>query len=326
MHTLRWGILGTARINRSIIPPLHASSRNEVAAVASRSRDRAEAFAEQWEIPTIHTSYEALLADPSIDVIYNPLPNHLHAEWTVKAAQAGKHVLCEKPIALTVAELDAVAEAAKQAGVVVTEAFMYRHQARTLKVKALVDDGHIGEVHVIRGAFTFTLGPQHKTRLDPAMGGGSLWDVGCYPVSYARFITGSEPQSVFAQQVVSDSGVDLTFTGQLRFPDGILAQFDSGFRSSFRMYMEIVGSTGTLFIPKAFKSEPLSTIHIRRNFDSDIVTVTDAEHLYLAEIEDLAEAILTGNTPRVSLAESRANTQTITALYASAQTNQPVHL
>lgn len=326
MRTLRWGILSTARINRSLIPPLHASPRNEVAAVASRSLERAQAFGDKWEIPQVYDSYEALLADPSIDVVYIPLPNHLHATWTIKAAQAGKHVLCEKPIALTVADVEAIEAAAKANNVVVAEAFMYRHQARTLRIKALIDDGIIGDVNVIKGGFTFTLKPEHKIRLDPTMGGGSVWDVGCYPISFARYIAGGEPKEVYGQHVLSDTGVDLAFTGHMRFANNILAQFDSGFNSSFRMYMEIVGSTGTLFIPKAFKPEAQSVIHVHRNFDSETIEVEGDELLYLGEVEDLADAILMGQAPRVTLAESRGNTATITALYESARRNAPVRL
>lgn len=326
MRKLRWGILSTARINRSLIPPLHASARNDVVAVASRSLDKATAFAEKWKISQVYDSYEAMLADSSIDVIYNPLPNHLHAPWTIKAAQAGKHVLCEKPLALTVADVEAIAEAAEEANVVVAEGFMYRHQARTLKVKSLIDDGLIGDVNIIKGGFTFTLQPKHKIRLDPTMGGGSIWDVGCYPISFARYIAGHEPEVVYGQQVLSDTGVDLAFSGHMRFPNNILAQFDSGFNSSFRMYMEIVGSSGTLFIPKAFKPESRSVIHLHRNFDSEIIEVKGDELLYAGEVEDLADAILTGKTPQVTLAESRGNAQTIVALYESARTNAPIYL
>src|SRR5437016_5396791 len=157
MNKLRWGLLSTARINRALLPPLRSSERNILTAVASRELDRAQAYADERNIPRVFGSYEAMLADPDVDVIYNPLPNSMHTEWTVKAAQAGKHVLCEKPLANTVEEVDAITEAAKKAGVVVMEAFMYRHHPQTLKVKELVDGGAIGKLQLIRGSFTFKM-------------------------------------------------------------------------------------------------------------------------------------------------------------------------
>ena len=176
---LNWGLLSTARINRALIKPLNASKRTRLLAVASRSQSSAEAYAREWKIPRAHGSYEALLNDPEIDVIYNSLPNHLHTEWTIKALRAGKHVLCEKPIALTLAELDAMSQAAQETGKVLAEAFMYRHHAQTLKVKEIVDGGELGRIQLIKGAFTFTLTHEDDIRLNQETGGGSIWDVGC---------------------------------------------------------------------------------------------------------------------------------------------------
>ncbi len=178
---LRWGLLGTARINRMVIPPLRASAGNRLLAVASRDLARATGYAKEWGIERAHGAYEALLADPEIDAVYIPLPNHLHAEWTIRAARAGKHVLCEKPLALTVAEVDAMGAAARESGVVLAEAFMYRHHPQTLKVKELVDAGAIGPVRFVRGTFSFPLTRPDDVRLRPEWGGGCLWDVGCYP-------------------------------------------------------------------------------------------------------------------------------------------------
>ena len=190
---LRWGLLGTARINRMVIPPLRASAGNRLVAVASRDLARARGYAQEWGIERAHGAYEALLADPGIDAVYIPLPNHLHAEWTIPAARAGKHVLCEKPLALTVAEVDAMGAAAREGGVVLAEAFMYRHHPQTLKVKELVDAGAIGPVRFVRGTFSFPLTRPGDVRLQPEWGGGCLWDVGCYPLSFTRFVLGREP-------------------------------------------------------------------------------------------------------------------------------------
>ena len=177
--TLNWGLLSTARINNALIPPLQFSKPNHLLAVASRSQENADIYAKEKKISRAYGSYEALLADPEIDVIYNPLPNHLHAEWTIKAVEAGKHVLCEKPLALSVDEVDAIHAAAHKHGRVVAEAFMYRHHPQTLKVQELVQSGSIGTLKLIRGSFSFILDREEDIRLlDPAMGGGSIWDVG----------------------------------------------------------------------------------------------------------------------------------------------------
>ena len=322
---LRWGLLSTAHINRSVIPPLRLSPRNELVAVASRDKARADAYAQKWEIPVTYGSYEALLADPNIDVIYNPLPNGMHAEWTIKAAQAGKHVLCEKPIGVTPEEVDAMADAAQKAGVYVTEGFMYRHHPQTLKVKQLLDEGTIGKVRLVRGSFTFNIAREDDIRLNKALIGGSIWDVGCYPISYARYIIGTEPVEVFGQQVTSQSGVDETFVGQMRFPGDVYAQFDCGFRAPFRTHIEIVGSAGVITIPRPFK--PNDQDQVILNIGDTVQTVvSDSEVLYLGEVEDIADAILTGKTPRISLAHSRANVAAIVALLQSAREGKPVTL
>ncbi|MCL5998221.1 MAG: Gfo/Idh/MocA family oxidoreductase [Chloroflexi bacterium] len=321
-RVLRWGLLSTAHINRSVIPPLRMSPRNRLVAVASRDQARAEAYAQKWEIPCAYGSYEALLADPEIDVIYNSLPNSMHAEWTIKAAQAGKHVLCEKPLAVTVDEVDAIAAAAKRHGVFVTEAFMYRHHPQTLQAKELVDSGAIGKLRLVRGAFTFNIAREDDIRLNKELAGGSIWDVGCYPISYARFIAGAEPTEVFGWQVTSRSGVDETFNGQMRFPGDVYAQIDSGFRAPFRTHIEIVGSEATLSVPRPFKPNPVGQILLTRGDDVQTIA-SDKEELYLGEVEDIASAILDGKSPRISLADSRANVATIVALLKSAREDKP---
>lgn len=321
--TLNWGLLSTAHINRSLIPPLRASKRNHLLAVASRTQQSAGAYAKEWKIPRAHGSYEALLADPEIDVIYNPLPNHLHAEWTIKAVEAGKHVLCEKPLALSVAEVDAIAAAAEKHRRVVAEAFMYRHHPQTLEAQELVRGGSLGALKLLRGSFSFKLEREGDIRLDPAMGGGSIWDVGCYPISYMRTIVRSEPVEVFGWQVTGQTGIDDTFVGQLRFERDIYSQFDSSFVIPYHSYMEIVGSEATLIIPNPFKPGLNEKIFVAREGKTETVKVRGQE-LYLGEVEDMADAILTGKTPRVSIQDSRANVAVITALLESARTNTPV--
>lgn len=319
---LRWGLLSTARINSALIPPLRASGRSQLLAVASRKPEQAQAYASEWDIPRALGSYEALLDDPEIDVIYNPLPNHLHAEWSIKAMRAGKHVLCEKPIALTLDEMDQMMTTAKETRKVLAEAFMYRHHPQTLKVKELVESGALGVLKLIRGAFTFTLSSERDVRLVPEMGGGSIWDVGCYPINYTRFITGAEPLEVFGMQVRGPTGIDEAFTGTMRFPGGVLAQFDCGFTSPLRWWMEIVGSEATLNIPSPFKPGYHEKLYLQRGDQTETIVVAGRE-LYIGEVEDMADAILVGKAPRLSLKDSLGNVRTILALLESAKTNRP---
>ena len=178
MANLRWGILGTARINRRLIPAIRAARRSSLAAVASRDRQRAEAFARAWEIPQAVAGYQRLLDDPSIDAVYIPLPNSEHVTWTVAAIAAGKHVLCEKPLALDPAHVDQIAVAARAAGICVEEGFMYRHEPLTARVLELVRGGAVGAVRAIVAGFTYTQTGAADVRLDPALGGGALWDIG----------------------------------------------------------------------------------------------------------------------------------------------------
>jgi predicted dehydrogenase len=187
---LRWGLLSTARINKALFTPLRTSKRNRLLAVASRSQEKAGAYAHEKKIQLAYGSYEALLADPEIDVIYNSLPNHLHAEWTIKAVEAGKHVLCEKPLALSTDEVDSMDTAAEKYGKVVAEAFMYRSHPKTLKVKEIVDSGELGQVKIVRSSFTFVMTNPNDYRWKPEMGGGGLWDIGCYPLSYPASCSG----------------------------------------------------------------------------------------------------------------------------------------
>ena len=322
---LNWGLLSTARINRALIPPLRVSKRNQLLAVGSRSQASAEGYAREWKIPRAHGSYEALLADPEIDVIYNPLPNHLHTEWTIKAVEAGKHVLCEKPLALSVDEVDAVQQAARKHGRVVAEAFMYRHHPQTLRVQELARNGSIGTLKLIRGSFSYVLNHEGDVRLDPAMGGGSIWDVGCYPISYARTVVGESPREVFGWQVIGPTGIDETFVGQMQFAGNVLAQFDSSFVIPLHWFMEIIGSEGTLNIPNPFKPGINEKIYLTRGDKTETIKIKGQE-LYIGEVEDVADAILLGKEPRISLNDSRVNVGMISALLESARIGKPMRV
>lgn len=322
---LNWGLLSTAKIIQRVLPALRDSKRNRLYAVASRNQETANSYARQWKIPKAFGSYEAMLAAPEIDIVYNPLPNHLHAEWTIKAIRAGKHVLCEKPFALTVDEVDRVEKAADGAGKIVAEAFMYRHHPQTLKVKQMVDEGVLGKVKLIRGSFTYQFTRQENYRADPAMGGGALWDIGCYPLSYARTMLGMEPLEVFGWQVTGVSGIDDSFIAQMRFPGEVHVQFDCSFAVPYHTFMELVGDEGTLIIPMPFTPQSKEYLFLTRRGKTEKITVK-APGLYHGEVEDLADAILLGKPPRISLRDTRANTRAILALFESARTGKPVAL
>lgn len=322
---LKWGLISTARINRALIEPLRSSERNELLAVASRSLEKAQEYAAEWDIPKAYGSYQAMLDDPEIAVVYNSLPNSLHTEWTVKALQAGKHVLCEKPLATTLEEVDAMQAAAQSTGKYLAEAFMYRHHPQTLKVKELVDSGVLGDVRLIKGDFTFNISDEGDVRLNPELGGGSIWDVGCYPINYTRYIMGGEPQEAFGWQLTGKSGVDEVFTGQLRFAGDVFAQFDSGFRSPYRSRFEIVGSEASMVVPQPFKPGLDDEILIGKGDEFESIKMPKQE-LYLGEVEDMADAILSGTPPRISLEDSRGNVEVILALLHSAQIGAPVKL
>ena len=269
MRQLNWGVLGAANINRSVVPAIQASETGRVAAIASRDAGKAEAAAREYGIPTFYGSYEELLRDPGIDAVYIPLPNHLHMEWTIRAAEAGKHVLCEKPIALNAAEAREMAEACARAGVKLAEAFMYRHHPRMERIRAVIAAGEIGDIRGIHGVFTFNnAADKGNVRYRAAWGGGSVYDVGCYPISAARFFLGAEPVAATAHAFFSPEhdGVDMMCAGLLEFPGGVALTFDCGMWADFRNRLEIVGTDGRIDIPGAFlpnKGEPDFIVYAR---------------------------------------------------------------
>ncbi len=253
------------------------------------------------------------------------MPNHLHAEWTIKALHAGKHVLCEKPFALTLADVDAMSQAAQETGKVLTEAFMYRHHEQTLKVKEIVDSGVLGKLQLIKGTFTFTLLREGNFRWVEEMGGGSIWDVGCYPISYARMIVGAEPVEVSGWQVTGQGGSDDSFYGQMRFKDGVHMQFDCGFKSPSRAFIEIVGTEATLNVPHPFKPGLKNEISLNRDGETQTIKIKGGE-LYSGEVADMCNAILKQRPPLISLADSRGNIAAILGLIRSAKSGKSITL
>ena len=250
---LRWGVLSTARIGKKAVnPAIQASENGDLVAVASRDADRARAFAEETGIPTSYGSYEELLADENIDAIYNPLPNSLHKEWTIRAAEAGKHILCEKPLTLSAAECREMTDAASKAGVKLMEGFMYRFHPRTNQALEMLHDGAIGDIKQIRSSFTFKLDRPNDIRWDLDLGGGALMDLGCYCVDFSRRVAKEEPVEVRAMANFGDTGVDKQVAGSMRFESGLLAHFDCALTMDRTEVFHILGSDGHLRVLDAF--------------------------------------------------------------------------
>lgn len=320
---LRWGLLGTARINRLLIPAIRATGRSVVHSVASRDPARAAAYAAGWEIPRVD-SYDGLLGS-DIDIVYVPLPNSLHVPWTVRALEAGKHVLCEKPLALSPEGVDAVADASARSGRIATEGFMYRHHALTRRVQEVVSSGGIGEVRSIAGAFSYPRSREDDVRLDPNLGGGALWDVGCYPVSYAQLIAGADVASVTGRHQLGPTGVDEQFSAVITYANGASAQASASFRDPYRTFMRIVGTVGTIEIARPFRPEPIDAFSLTRDGVRDTIEVV-GHPIFVDEIFDIEDAALGGKPPRMSLGESRTLATTLGALIASARTGRPIHV
>ena len=338
----RWGLLSTARINERLIPCLNRSKRNELIAVASRRQDTANRYAEEHGISKAYGSYEEMLADPDIDVVYISLPNGLHTEWSLRCAEAGKHVLCEKPLALSVEEVDQLLEAAGRCGVTIQEATMMRFHSQTSYVRDLIAQGAIGEVRMGRGLFTFTLERPGDIRLDPAMGGGSVWDLGSYCVSFARTVLQAQPVEVHAVEVAGPTGIDLSFSGHLRFPKGTFFHFFSSFASFTQVDADLLGTAGYLHLDLPWVNRENQPATVRLVSEAGIKEATTFGdglsnrsterrvfadvNAYQDEVESMAATVLDGADPVVTLEDSRANVAAITALYRSAREGRPVVL
>lgn len=322
---LRWGLLSTARINQALIKPIQTSKRSILIAVGSRSPAKAAEYATTWGIPQYFSSYEELLEDPDIDIIYNSLPNSLHADWSINAMQHGKHVLCEKPMTTSLSDMDKLITVAKETEMIITEAFMYRHHPQTLLVKRLLDEGQIGKIQLIQGAFCYTNTRPNDVRFDPRLGGGCLWDVGCYPISYARYLTGKEPIEVYGHQILGKTGIDIFFAGQLSFPDDVVVQFECSFTSPFKAEMEITGEKGRLKIKVPFKPGMAEELLLDKNGQLKTIKV-EGKQLYSGEVEDIENAIIHGKPPRISCSDSRGNIAAIEGLYKSVKLHKPIIL
>jgi xylose dehydrogenase (NAD/NADP) len=318
-----WGILSTADINRKVIPGAHASEKVELIAVASRDLGRAEEYAREWEIDRAYGSYEALLEDDDVEAVYISLPNTLHCEWSIRALDAGKHVLCEKPMSRHVGDVESAFDAAERNGRVLMEAFMYRHNPQTKRLRELVDEGAIGDVRLIRSCFSYSLYDAENIRLRTDVEGGSLMDVGCYCLSGSRLLAG-EPEQVYGQQFVGQSGTDWVFTGTMRFPDDVFAQFDCGTALPERDELEAIGSDGSLFLDDPWHSgEPV--IELRRDTGVERIEVEPADS-YRLQIENLSDAIRGAAEPLLGREDALGQVRAIDALYRSAATGAAISL
>ena len=285
---MKWGIVSTADINRKVIPGAHASEKVDLVAVASRDQARAEAYAAEWEIPRAYGSYEALLGDPEIEAVYISLPNTMHAEWSIKAMEAGKHVLCEKPFTRHPEEVDEAFDVAEKTGRLLSEAFMYRHNPQTKRLADLVAGGAIGELRLVRSVFSYSLYDADNIRLRTDLEGGALMDVGCYCVSGSRLL-GGEPVAVKGEAWYGPSGTDWVFGGVLRFPNDVLATFDCGTAMPNRDELEAIGSEGSILL-----DDPWHCVHpvieLRRGDAVERIEL-EREDSYRLELENMSDAI-----------------------------------
>ena len=316
--SMRLGIISTAHINLLVQAGARESDRVEVTAVASRDAARAEAYAREHGIPRAHGSYEALLADEGVDAVYVPLPNSMHVEWSIRALEAGKHVLCEKPMSRHPSDVERAFDVADREGLVLTEAFMYRHNPQTARLKELVESGEIGELRVIRAAFSFAIADETNIRLAADLDGGALMDVGCYCVSGARLLAG-EPERVYGVSV-EERGVDTMFAGTLEFAGGVVAQFDCGFRVPMRDELEAIGTEGSVFLDDPWHCRR-PVIELRRDGDVRELKLDPADS-YRLELENLADAIVGEAKPLLGRDDALGQARTIDALYRSAASGE----
>ncbi len=323
IEPVKWGVLSTAKINAKVLEGAEESDRVEFVAVASRDRGRAEAYAGEHGIERAYGGYEALLADGGVEAVYISLPNSLHVEWSVRALEAGKHVLCEKPLSRHPSEVERAFAAADQAERILMEAFMYRHNPQAVRLKELVDGGAVGRLRLVRAAFSFTVTRAADVRLDPTLDGGGLMDVGCYCVSGARFLAG-EPEQVYGEAVLGEGGVDEVFTGTMRFARNVLAEFDCGLALPVRDELEVIGEEGSLFLDDPWHARA-PVLELRKEADADEIVV-DRANSYRLELENMSDAIRGAAAPLLGRDDALGQARAIEALYRSAAEGRPVRL
>jgi predicted dehydrogenase len=322
MTPLRVGLLSTANINRMLLGGARAAEGVEVVAVASRERERAESYAAEHGIGRAHGSYDALLADGEVEAVYVPLPNSLHVEWSIRALEAGKHVLCEKPLTRHPEQAEAAFDAADRAGRVLAEAFMWRHHPQALRLRELVGEGAIGTLRLVRTSFSFDIFGMDRpddVRLQASLEGGGLMDVGCYCVSAMRLLAG-EPERVSGERIDGGDGVDVRFTGTMAFAGGVLGGFDCGLDMVARHDLEVVGDTGSLFLADPWHGRSASIV-LRRPDGAEMIAFASANP-YARELEDLAAAVRGEREHPFGRADAVGQARTIAALYRAAESGR----
>lgn len=322
MNKVRWGVLSTAKIAvKQVIPAMQQGRFSEVVAIASRNKDKAERVAEELDIERTYGSYEELLASDEVDAIYNPLPNHLHVNWSIKSLQAGKHVLCEKPVALSSVEAQQLLfEAQKYPGLKVMEAFMYRHHPRWIKARELIQGGAIGELKTVRTFFSYYNDDPENIRNKPEMGGGSLMDIGCYCISVPRFLFGLEPVRVLgSMEMDPDLYIDRTTSGIMEFPSGS-ATFTCSMQLAPHQSVEIFGTKGRMAIPVPFNppTETPTVINLFTEEESGEIGI-DACNQYTIQGDLFSEAILKDKEVPTKLEDAIANMKVVDAIVKSSK-------
>lgn len=311
---VKWGILGYARIARlSTIPAIMNANNAEFFGIASRDQDKLNECKKEYDCKKTYLTYDQLLDDPEIDAVYIPLPNSLHKEWVIKAAKKGKHILCEKPIALNTEEVLEMKKASEENNVLLMEGFMYRYTNRTKKVLELLKSGIIGDIKYINSTFRFFLDRENTIKMKPELGGGSIYDVGCYPLDFINMIMKKDPTDVSAEFIYQDN-VDSMFTGTLKYENDTIAVLNSGFNAFDRMYSEIIGSKGLIEIPDTFLDiAGVITLHTKDEVKEFQI---EACERYTREIEDFSDAILNNRKPLISMDESINNMKIMDRLLA----------
>ena len=322
---VKWGIISTADINGKLLAGAAPSDEVEVVAVGSRDLSRARAFADRHGIERAYGSYEDLLADPEVEAVYNPLPNTMHVDWSIKALEAGKHVLCEKPMDRDPAAVERAFDVADRTGLLLTEAFMWRHNPQTRRVVELLAEGVVGELRLVRSAFSYAKFDVDDIRLRPEVQGGGLMDVGCYCISGSRTLVGKEPVAVSGHAYVGPTGTDWVFAGVLRFPGDVLATFDCGTSLASRDELEAIGTEGALFLDDPWHCKT-PVIEVRRDGATVERIEVPYEDSYRLELEDLSRAIREGGRPLLGREDAVAQARVIDALFRSAVEGQVVVL
>jgi D-xylose 1-dehydrogenase (NADP+, D-xylono-1,5-lactone-forming) len=318
---VRWGIISTADINRRLIPGAHASPKVDLLAVASRDKSRAEDYAREWQIERAYGSYDELLADPDIEAVYVSLPNTMHAEWSINALDAGKHVLCEKPFSRHTDEVEASFDAAERNDRLLSEAFMFRHNPQTARLQELIDGGAIGTLRLVRSAFSYSLYDTDNIRLRTDVEGGALMDVGCYCVSGSRLLAG-EPESVYAGAWFGETGTDWVFTATMRFANDVLGLFDCGTALVERDELEAIGSEGSLFLDDPWHCN-VPVIEVRRDDGTERIELEPVDS-YRLELENLSDAIRGEGELLLGREDAVAQARALEALHESATSGGPV--